>query len=94
MAEHINHHAAYRAVDRDDFASMIEVERYGTRSDAFDEIVNIRRPNGEIVTGSVLDVSRDWAMVQCFGDTHSLFHYHTAGNAVRRVQLPEIDRYR
>jgi V/A-type H+-transporting ATPase subunit B len=39
---------------------------------AFDEIVNIRRPNGEIVTGSVLDVSRDWAMVQCFGDTSGM----------------------
>jgi V/A-type H+-transporting ATPase subunit B len=44
----------------------------GVKGVAFDEIVNIRRPNGEIVTGSVLDVSRDWAMVQCFGDTSGM----------------------
>jgi hypothetical protein len=40
MPEHINHDAAYRAVDRDDFAAMIEVDRYGTRSDAFDGIIS------------------------------------------------------
>ena len=44
----------------------------GVKGVAFDEIVNIRRPSGEIVTGSVLDVSRDWAMVQCFGDTSGM----------------------
>ena len=44
----------------------------GVKGVAFDEIVNIRRPNGELVTGSVLDVSRDWAMVQCFGDTSGM----------------------
>jgi V/A-type H+-transporting ATPase subunit B len=44
----------------------------GIKGVAFDEIVNITRPNGEIVTGSVLDVSRDWAMVQCFGDTSGM----------------------
>ena len=44
----------------------------GVKGVAFDEIVNIRRPTGEIVTGSVLDVSRDWAMVQCFGDTSGM----------------------
>ncbi len=43
-----------------------------TKDVAFDEIVYIERPNGEIVQGSVLDVSRDWAMVQCFGETAGL----------------------
>ena len=43
-----------------------------TRDVAFDEIVFIQRPNGEIVKGSVLDVSTDWAMVQCFGETAGL----------------------
>ncbi|MBN2253031.1 MAG: V-type ATP synthase subunit B, partial [Kosmotogaceae bacterium] len=39
---------------------------------SFDEIVLIERPNGELVQGSVLDVSRNWAMVQCFGETAGL----------------------
>ena len=43
-----------------------------TKDVAFDEIVLIERPNGEIVQGSVLDVSRDWAMIQCFGETAGL----------------------
>ncbi len=34
--------------------------------------MRITRPTGEEVTGSVLDVSRDWAMVQCFGDTSGM----------------------
>ncbi|TET71283.1 V-type ATP synthase subunit B [Candidatus Bathyarchaeota archaeon] len=44
----------------------------GIRGVAYDELVRIRRPTGEEVTGSVLDVSRDWAMVQCFGDTSGM----------------------
>jgi hypothetical protein len=40
MAEHITHDPIYNTVDRDDFASMIEVDRYGTRSDAFDGIIS------------------------------------------------------
>lgn len=40
MADHINHNPAYRAVDRDDFAAMIEVDRYASRTDAFDEIIS------------------------------------------------------
>ena len=44
----------------------------GIKGVAFDELVRIRRPTGEEVTGSVLDVSRDWAMVQCFGDTSGM----------------------
>jgi len=43
-----------------------------TNDVAFDEFVYIERPNGEIVQGSVLDVSRNWAMVQCFGETAGL----------------------
>jgi V/A-type H+-transporting ATPase subunit B len=39
---------------------------------SFDEVVQIKRPTGEIVQGSVLDVSRDWAMIQCFGETAGL----------------------
>ena len=37
---HITHDAAYNTVDRDDFAAMIEVERYADRSDAFDAIIS------------------------------------------------------
>ena len=40
MPDHINYDPAYNAVDRDDFAAMIEVDRYATRSDAFDEIIS------------------------------------------------------
>jgi len=39
---------------------------------SFDEVVVIERPNGEVVRGSVLDVSKDWAMIQCFGETSGL----------------------
>jgi V/A-type H+-transporting ATPase subunit B len=44
----------------------------GIKGVSYDELVRIRRPTGEEVTGSVLDVSRDWAMVQCFGDTSGM----------------------
>ena len=43
MADHITHDPAYNTVDRDDFRSMIEVDRYGTRTDAFDEIISLTR---------------------------------------------------
>src|SRR5881227_2519733 len=36
---HITHDPAYDAVAPDDFAAMVEVERYGRRSDAFDQII-------------------------------------------------------
>ncbi len=36
----ITYDSAYNTVDRDDFGSMIEVERYGDRSDAFDAIIS------------------------------------------------------
>ncbi len=39
---------------------------------SYDEVVRIIRPDGEEVQGSVLDVSRDWAMIQCFGNTSGL----------------------
>jgi V/A-type H+-transporting ATPase subunit B len=44
----------------------------GIRGVSYDELVRIKRPSGEEVTGSVLDVSRDWAMVQCFGETSGM----------------------
>jgi len=44
----------------------------GIKGVSYDELVRITRPTGEEVTGSVLDVSRDWAMVQCFGDTSGM----------------------
>jgi hypothetical protein len=40
MADHITHDAIYDTVDRDDFAAMIEVGRYGTRTAAFDAIIS------------------------------------------------------
>ena len=40
MADSITHDPTYQTVARDDFAAMIEVERYGTRSSAFDEIIS------------------------------------------------------
>jgi len=43
MADHITHDPAYNTVDRDDFFSMIEVDRYGERCDAFDEIITLTR---------------------------------------------------
>ena len=36
---HITHDPAYQAVAPDDFAAMVEIERYGRRSDAFDQII-------------------------------------------------------
>jgi hypothetical protein len=43
MADHITYDPAYNTVDRDDFLSMIEVDRYGERCDAFDEIISLTR---------------------------------------------------
>jgi hypothetical protein len=43
MPDHITHDPLYDTVDRDDFASMIEVERYGARTDAFDAIISLTR---------------------------------------------------
>ena len=40
MAQHITHDRIYDTVDRDDFAAMIEVDRYADRSDAFDAIIS------------------------------------------------------
>jgi len=36
---HITHDPAYQAVAPDDFAAMVAIERYGRRSDAFDQII-------------------------------------------------------
>ena len=43
MADHITHDPIYNTVDRDDFLSMIEVERYADRTDAFDQIISLTR---------------------------------------------------
>ena len=41
MPNHITHDSIYDTVDRDDFQAMIEVDRYGDRSDAFDAIISV-----------------------------------------------------
>src|SRR5690606_14644182 len=40
MPDHITHDPIYNTVDRDDFASMIAVDRYAERTDAFDRIIS------------------------------------------------------
>jgi hypothetical protein len=40
VAQHITHDRIYDTLDRDDFAAMIEVDRYADRSDAFDAIIS------------------------------------------------------
>src|SRR4030042_24958 len=39
---------------------------------SYNEIVRIRSDSGYEVSGSVLEVSKDWAMVQCFGNTSGM----------------------
>lgn len=39
---------------------------------AYDEIVRIITPRGDEVIGSVLDVSKEWALVQVFGETEGM----------------------
>lgn len=39
---------------------------------AYDEVVRVIRPSGDEVTGSVLDVSMEWALVQVFGETEGM----------------------
>jgi len=41
--DHITHDPIYNTVDRDDFMSMIEVDRYADRTGAFDEIIALTR---------------------------------------------------
>ncbi|MEE8582072.1 MAG: ferritin-like domain-containing protein [Myxococcota bacterium] len=40
MANDITHDKIYDTVDRDDFASMLDLDRYGDRTDAFDGIIS------------------------------------------------------
>jgi hypothetical protein len=40
MPDHITRDPIYATVERDDFASMIQVDRYAKRSDAFDAIIS------------------------------------------------------
>jgi V/A-type H+-transporting ATPase subunit B len=65
----------------------------GVRGVAFDEVVRIRRPTGEEVSGSVLDVSKDWAMVQCFGDTSGMdlnVQIRFTGETLKIPMSPEL----
>ena len=43
MADHITHDPIYNTVDRDNFMTMIEVDRYADRADAFDKIISATR---------------------------------------------------
>ncbi len=40
QSNHITYDPAYNTVDRDDFKSLIEIDRYGDRSTAFDAIIS------------------------------------------------------
>ena len=40
QSSHITYNPAYNTVGRDDFRSLIEVDRYGDRSTAFDAIIS------------------------------------------------------
>ncbi len=40
MAQHITHDPIYNTVDRDDFDSLLDVDRYNERTDAFDGIIS------------------------------------------------------
>jgi hypothetical protein len=40
MAEQLTHDPMYNTLDRDDFAGMVENDRYGSRSSDFDEIIS------------------------------------------------------
>lgn len=40
MADHITRDPIYNTVARDDFPSMLEIDRYNQRTDAFDEIIS------------------------------------------------------
>jgi V/A-type H+-transporting ATPase subunit B len=63
------------------------------RDVSFDEVVQIERPSGEVVRGSVLDVSKDWAMIQCFGETSGLDLNTTVrftGDVLRIPVSPEL----
>ena len=40
MDDHITHDKIYNTVDRDDFKSMLDLDRYGDRTDAFDGIIS------------------------------------------------------
>jgi len=44
----------------------------GVRNVSYDELVRVTRPDGTEVIGSVLDVSKDWALVQVFGETEGM----------------------
>ena len=49
MSQHITYDPVYNTVDRDDFRSMLDVERYGQRSSAFDADSERVREEGESI---------------------------------------------
>ena len=44
----------------------------GVRDVAYDEVVKVITPDGEEVLGSVLDVSKDYALIQVYGETSGM----------------------
>jgi hypothetical protein len=55
---HITHDPAYETVAPDDFAAMVEVDRYPRRSDAFDGIIARPTITSGIRTTRPISISR------------------------------------
>lgn len=60
MSSHITHDPIYNTVDRDDFRSMLDVDRYGERTGAFDGIISATHDHfWDPVDPAYLDFSAD-----------------------------------
>ncbi|HZP20412.1 MAG TPA: ferritin-like domain-containing protein, partial [Bauldia sp.] len=58
---HITHDPAYETVAADDFAAMVEVGRYGRRSDAFDGIIGATHDHfWDPYNPAYLDFTQGW----------------------------------
>ncbi len=58
MAEHITQDPIYNTVNRDDFPTMLDVDRYGTRTAAFDGIISATHDHfWDPMDGAYLDFS-------------------------------------
>ena len=73
MADHITYDKIYNTVDRDDFGSMLDLERYSDRTNAFDEIISATvdhfwDPNDEryVDYSQPFDVEKDFIMPRDF----------------------------
>jgi len=69
MAKHITHDPIYNTVRADEFPAMLDVERYGQRTGAFDEIISAAHdhfwdPMGtaDLDFDTAFDVTRDYVM--------------------------------